>query len=433
MAGERALPGLGLEGFWTPGSSGWDADMDANLRLLSAVVQLSVLSATTALPGSPSDGDIYIVPSGAGSNPNAVAVRDNGSWVYLTPGEGWRAWVEDSEEFLFWNGMAWVAEPSGGATTFAELSDTPANYTGQGSKLVAVNSGATALEFVTPPTSGIAEAPTDGKTYGRQSSAWVELLTSDAPRFSVALGASELSVSANTWTTVPFENEFLDNRNAVATGVFTAPESGLYLFGASITYRLNTTAPADMSVGFSINDGTPANYQRNNIPGASLVSNISKGNVVCPIFLSAGDTVRVKVHYTTNAAKVAQTNTSFFWGALVMKSTFAIPVTTLTVNAQTGTSYSGVLGDASGLVTMNNASANTLTIPANASVSYPVGTQIAVKQIGAGATRAQAASGVSLNGVAAGGATISAQWGTLVLTKIGTDAWTVDGPHGGVA
>lgn len=34
-------------------------------------------------------------------------------------------------------------------TTFTGLSDTPGSYSGQGSKLVAVNSGATALEFIT--------------------------------------------------------------------------------------------------------------------------------------------------------------------------------------------------------------------------------------------------------------------------------------------
>lgn len=35
---------------------------------------------------------------------------------------------------------------------------------------------------------------------------------------------------------------------------------------------------------------------------------------------------------------------------------------------------------------MNNAAANTLTIPANALVAYPIGTQILVTQMGAGTT-----------------------------------------------
>jgi hypothetical protein len=45
-----------------------------------------------------------------------------------------------------------VTIPGGGASTFTDLTDTPANYTSQGNKLVAVNSGETALEFITAPS-----------------------------------------------------------------------------------------------------------------------------------------------------------------------------------------------------------------------------------------------------------------------------------------
>jgi len=110
MAGERTLPGIGLKGFFTPGTSGWDGAvaMDGNLRLASALIQLSALSRVTALPGSPTDGQIYIVPSGAGSNPNAIAIRDNGAWVYVTPATGWRAWVVDEAAEYVWLGSAWA-------------------------------------------------------------------------------------------------------------------------------------------------------------------------------------------------------------------------------------------------------------------------------------------------------------------------------------
>ena len=36
----------------------------------------------------------------------------------------------------------------GGVTTFTGLTDTPANYTSQAGKMVAVNSGETAVEFL---------------------------------------------------------------------------------------------------------------------------------------------------------------------------------------------------------------------------------------------------------------------------------------------
>jgi len=55
-------------------------------------------------------------------------------------------------------------------------------------------------------------------------------------------------------------------------------------------------------------------------------------------------------------------------------------------NLQTGTSYTLVLSDAGKIVEMNNGSANTLTIPANSSVAFPVDTRIDIIQYGAGAT-----------------------------------------------
>ena len=47
----------------------------------------------------------------------------------------------------------------GGSTTFTGLTDTPSALTGQGGKHVAVNSGATALEFVDAPSGGGGTAP----------------------------------------------------------------------------------------------------------------------------------------------------------------------------------------------------------------------------------------------------------------------------------
>ncbi len=105
MAGERALPGLSLWGFWNLGS-GYKTQMDQNWLTLSALSQLRVLSRVTALPGSPTDGQIYIVPSGGDAN--KVAVRDNGAWSYLVPAEGYFAYVVDEDVFVWWNGAAWV-------------------------------------------------------------------------------------------------------------------------------------------------------------------------------------------------------------------------------------------------------------------------------------------------------------------------------------
>jgi len=83
------------------------------LRLLDGLVQLSVLDRDlTAPPGSPNDGDRYIVASGgtgdwAGWDLN-VALFTDGAWLRHPPRTGWRAWVEDEGLVLVYDGTGWV-------------------------------------------------------------------------------------------------------------------------------------------------------------------------------------------------------------------------------------------------------------------------------------------------------------------------------------
>lgn len=108
-------------------------------------------------------------------------------------------------------------------------------------------------------------------------------------------------------------------------------------------------------------------------------------------------------------------------------------VETTTVNAQTGTTYTLALTDRGQTVTMDNASANTLTIPTNASVAFAVGSVVTVIQKGAGVTTIAGATGVTVNGVSAGSGDMSAQWQGVAVMKIATDEWIVSGAIGTVA
>lgn len=119
---DHTLPGVGLKGGWSLGEDNWDVDMNANLVRASALIQGRALSQTTALPGSPTDGDIYIVPSGAGSHPNEIAVRDLGAWVYIAPSSGWRVFVVDTRSWMTYSGSAWTNE----VTSIADISATAA-------------------------------------------------------------------------------------------------------------------------------------------------------------------------------------------------------------------------------------------------------------------------------------------------------------------
>lgn len=61
--------------------------------------------------------------------------------------EGMHAWATDTHEQGYYSGSAWVWGGGAGASTFTDLTDTPADYTADGGKFVRVNAGETALEF----------------------------------------------------------------------------------------------------------------------------------------------------------------------------------------------------------------------------------------------------------------------------------------------
>ena len=95
-------------------------------------------------------------------------------------------------------------------------------------------------------------------------------------------------------------------------------------------------------------------------------------------------------------------------------------------NNQSGTTYTLVLTDDGKIIEMNNASANTLTVPPNSTVAFPINTQIIIWQYGAGQTTVSPGAGVTIR--SAGGATkIAAQYGMATLVKRGTDEWVLAG------
>jgi len=96
----------------------------------------------------------------------------------------------------------------------------------------------------------------------------------------------------------------------------------------------------------------------------------------------------------------------------------------ITLNAQTGTTYTLVLTDNGRLVTLSNASAITLTVPTNASVAYATGAVINIQQIGAGQVTVAGDTGVTVTGT---GTKLRTQYSAAALVKTGTDSWTLIG------
>lgn len=68
----------------------------------------------------------------------------------------------------------------------------------------------------------------------------------------------------------------------------------------------------------------------------------------------------------------------------------------LKINRQAGMAYVLAAADRGGLIEMNNANSNVVTIPKNTTVALPVGTQIVCVQLGVGQTSFASASGVTI-------------------------------------
>jgi hypothetical protein len=101
-------------------------------------------------------------------------------------------------------------------------------------------------------------------------------------------------------------------------------------------------------------------------------------------------------------------------------------LTNLTLNAQTGTTYTLVLTDAQKLVTLSNAGAITATIPPNSSVAFTIGDQVNLMQLGAGQVTVAAGAGVTVSSQGTK-LKLNGQYSTATAVKVATDSWVLVG------
>lgn len=129
---------------------------------------LVVDDSLTAPPGSPADGDAYIVAGPAtglwAGQEDHIAYRAGTAWVFIPPRQGLRYAVAGGSEYIYEEGGSdpgWQESPLFSPTSFIALSDVPSSYTGNGLMAIRVNSAETGLEFFALDAALIAFAPAD--------------------------------------------------------------------------------------------------------------------------------------------------------------------------------------------------------------------------------------------------------------------------------
>lgn len=173
-----------------------------------------------------------------------------------------------------------------------------------------------------------------------------------------------------------------------------------------------------VKIGNGTTAWTSLSYQGN----AGTVTSITAGTGLSGGTITSSGTVAIDTATTVDVS-TAQTLTN---------KTLTAPVINLALNAQTGTSYTPVLGDNGKLVTLNNASAITVSIPTNASVAYAVGAQINFAWItGAGQPTIQAASSGTTTILSTGATSTAPKLrvanSVCSALKIATDTWLITG------
>lgn len=92
------------------------------LMTLDALAHLTLVSRSSALPGSPQDGDCYLVPGSAtgdwSGHDGEIAERRDGAWVFHVSLTGLQAFVEDEEALIVRRSSDWLQlVPEGGSAS----------------------------------------------------------------------------------------------------------------------------------------------------------------------------------------------------------------------------------------------------------------------------------------------------------------------------
>ncbi len=316
------------------------------LRILDGLVQLSVLDRDlTAPPGSPADGDRYIVASGAtgdwaGWDLN-VALWTDGAWLRLPPRTGWRAWVEDEGLLLVYDGAGWVGTTPAalqnlallGLGTTADGSNpfsaklNAALWTaktvaegGTGDLFYTMNKetagddlGLTLqTDYVTKALMGLFGTDKFRLAVSQDGSAFFDGFIVDnasgivdqprLPRFKAYTNYDNY-VGVGTWTKIGLNNTDYNDQGAfdAANSRFVAPVDGTYLFGATLLYKINASATARMRGRLVLNGTTEIRGSFGEI-SATHVSLATAIWLQTMVSLSAGDAVELQGTFASQTA-----------------------------------------------------------------------------------------------------------------------------------
>jgi len=268
------------------------------------------------------------------------------------------------------------------------------------------------------------------KTWEYDGTAWVIKASSAA----IATGSiTDDKLASNAVTTVKIADGAITAAK-IADGTIVAAEIAANAVTTAKILDANVTAAkiaSDAVTTVKILDAnvTTAKILDANVTAAKIASDavttvkILDANVTADKIASDAVTTAKILDANVTAAKIA--SDAITQAKIADRAVGSAELTGLTLNAQTGTTYTLVLTDAHDLITLNNASAITLTIPTNASVAFTIGDQVNFLQLGAGQVTVGGA-GVTIRSEGSK-LKLKGQYAAATCIKIGTDEWVLVG------
>ena len=275
------------------------------------------------------------------------------------------------------------------------------------SNVMSLNATLDNLSNVTAPS------PTDGHflKYVSASTAWIP---ASIPTINALDDIGNVSASA------PVDNSPLTWSTSASAWVANSQSLTL---GEPGTTDYLTISPSGISSTTSAGENftvSPSSVIATNGTGGPYF-NLNVNNVT---FSNGTDQFMIDPYWGTSGQVLAFTpggGSGGTWGPTTLTLNNIADVST---NARTA-SYTLVLTDKNKIVEMGVGSANTLTVPLNSSVAFPVGSQINILQTGSGQTTITATGGVTIN--ATPGLKMRAQWSYATLVKRAENTWVLVG------
>ena len=218
-------PNMGLNYGWGLGESGWNEQMDENLRAIGTNLHLEVLSRQVSDPSTltPTDGDRYIPAPGSVGDwlglDGKIVRYFQSAWEVYTPRKGWRLVIVDEEVLVRYDGTNYVGLPTEAT----------------------IGNGTLGVEKMAPFAQDA--NTTSGLTFGYKAG----VLRNDNVVYSISAGTKTLTASATNYVEVSSTGTVVAN----TTG-FNSGSIPLYQV---VTDGTGITSVTDYRTFYSVGDG----------------------------------------------------------------------------------------------------------------------------------------------------------------------------------